>query len=715
MNNQATRASQDLSRMMRAGRSFSGNERNCCFLNMGAAPAAAGRFANISAVSGLDYPDDGRAVALVDWDHDGDLDMWISNRNAPRLRLMRNELPRGNHFLALRLEGNGKTTNRDAIGARVEVESSNPKPENGNPKSIKTLRAGEGFLAQSSKWLHFGLGAADVVDKVIVHWPGGEVEQFTGLDVDRRYRLIQGSGKARDITSLARKTKLVPSAQKVAAPILVARIPLLELLTAPSSPYRDFNGRQHDLPTGKGHLLLVNLWASWCGPCLVELKEFSDRYEEIQAAGIDILALSIDGLGEDASAQLNAANLAADREFPFPVGEASSRLIADYRDLHNLLIPLQQGGQLPLPSSFLIDRQGRLSVIYKGPVSIDELLKDVTHSEGNRLERFARSAPIAGQPIRHAQVERTAAVSAGFYRFLLANQLQQSGRAGEAARQYVDVLEFWPDSFWAHNNLGGALRALGRNDEAIAHFREALRIEPDHAMAHRNLGAALQGQGKTVEAMEHYRQALRIEPDDAKTHNKLATTLQNHGRIAEAIEQYQQVLRIKPDDAQAHTNLGIALNLHGNSKEAIDHFRQALRIDPDDAQAHTSLGIALGVQGDFPAAIRQYTRALDLNPDIPLALNSLARIRATHPDAKLRDGAEAVRLAERCCKLSGYRVATALNTLAAAYAEAGRFDDAIKWQTKAIELAPAARKADLRARLKLYRAGKPYRDRPGDN
>ncbi|MGI9427465.1 MAG: hypothetical protein ACR2NM_02325, partial [Bythopirellula sp.] len=114
-----------LNRMMHGGRSFSGHERNCCFLNMGAAQRTKGRFANISAVSGLDYPDDGRAVAIVDWDQDGDQDMWISNRNAPRLRLMRNDVPRGNHFLALRLEGDGKTTNRDAIGARVEVVTRN--------------------------------------------------------------------------------------------------------------------------------------------------------------------------------------------------------------------------------------------------------------------------------------------------------------------------------------------------------------------------------------------------------------------------------------------------------------------------------------------------------------------------------------------------------------------------------------------------------------
>jgi len=182
------RSYNQLGTMLREGRSFSGNERNCCFLNMGAAPAAEGRFANISAVSGLDYPDDGRAVALVDWDQDGRLDMWISNRNAPRLRLMHNEVPSSNHFLALRLEGNGKTTSRDAIGARVEVvlggarvqspeskasESNESGPRHapiasGHPPLIKTLRAGEGFLAQSSKWLHFGLGAAGVVEREAV-------------------------------------------------------------------------------------------------------------------------------------------------------------------------------------------------------------------------------------------------------------------------------------------------------------------------------------------------------------------------------------------------------------------------------------------------------------------------------------------------------------------------------------------------------------------
>ena len=139
--------------MIFQGRSFSGRERNCCFLNTLANPAARGRFANISATSGLDFADDGRAVAVVDWDHDGDLDLWISNRNAPRLRLLRNDAQSGNHFLAVRLVGNGETTSRDAIGARLELTL-----DGADTRLIKTLRAGEGFLAQSSKWIHFGLG-----------------------------------------------------------------------------------------------------------------------------------------------------------------------------------------------------------------------------------------------------------------------------------------------------------------------------------------------------------------------------------------------------------------------------------------------------------------------------------------------------------------------------------------------------------------------------
>ena len=120
-----------LGAMMSRGRSFSGRERNCCFLNTGG-----GRFADVSAATGLDFIDDARAVAIVDWDHDGDLDMWITNRTGPRVRFVRNDTQTKNHFIALRLEG--RSSNRDAIGARVELYFGGERPQ----KLIKTLHAG---------------------------------------------------------------------------------------------------------------------------------------------------------------------------------------------------------------------------------------------------------------------------------------------------------------------------------------------------------------------------------------------------------------------------------------------------------------------------------------------------------------------------------------------------------------------------------------------
>ena len=203
-----------LQALVRDGGSWSGHERNCCFLNVRRGP-----FANVSSVSGLDFPDDARGLATVDWDHDGDLDLWVTNRNAPRVRFLRNENANGNHFLAVRLQGNGATTNRDAIGARVEVHlagGARRSPQGSPPDSppltlAKTLRAGEGFLSQSSKWLRFGLGDAPGIERVVVRWPGGKAESFSDFEVDHHYRVVQGSGTARRWVPRPQNGQLRPS------------------------------------------------------------------------------------------------------------------------------------------------------------------------------------------------------------------------------------------------------------------------------------------------------------------------------------------------------------------------------------------------------------------------------------------------------------------------------------------------------------------------
>ncbi len=161
-----------------------------------------GSFGNVSAVSGLDLPDDGRAVARVDWDGDGDLDLWIANRNGPQLRFLQNEAGQLGHFIQFELVG--EVCNRDAIGARIELfESADASPQ------LQTVRAGDGFLAQSTKLIHFGLGrreapeAVRAIKKVVVRWPNGQAESFGEIEIDNRYRIHQGQGTAQRVPAVA--------------------------------------------------------------------------------------------------------------------------------------------------------------------------------------------------------------------------------------------------------------------------------------------------------------------------------------------------------------------------------------------------------------------------------------------------------------------------------------------------------------------------------
>ena len=184
----------DLSRMMKRGRSWSGRERHCVYLNLGnKREGGVSRFANLSVVSGIDFPEDGRALCLTDWDHDGDLDLWYRDRTAPRLRLMLNQHAgtRKGDFVSVLLQGG--ECNRNAIGAVVELIDA---PGSGKLRSVRSVRAGDLFLSQSSRWLHFGLGENGEAAKARVIWPGGREELFQGLKAGGSFLLKEGSGSA---------------------------------------------------------------------------------------------------------------------------------------------------------------------------------------------------------------------------------------------------------------------------------------------------------------------------------------------------------------------------------------------------------------------------------------------------------------------------------------------------------------------------------------
>ncbi len=713
--------------LLRGGKSLSGRERNVCFLNTGGS-----RFAWISTASGLDYIDDGRAVAATDWDLDGDVDLWFANRTGPRIRYADNRTGSGNGFLLLRLEG--RKSNRDAIGARVEVTAAG-----GGPALIKTLRAGDAFISQSSKWLHFGLGGAGGIDRVVVRWPAGPAEEFGGLEVNGRYTLVEGSGRAAAWSRPRPAKTLIASEQKVPESTDRAGILLLAPVPAPTLSHARLDGTPatpaEREPKGP---MLVNLWASWCSPCAAELSEFVKRREELEGAGLRILALSVDGLGKDpATGPEDVRRFLEKIGYPFDAGLAEPPLLDHMQAVFDTLVPNRRS--LPVPTSFLINATGDIAAIYKGPVSVDQLLSDVSNLRATWDRRLALAVPFEGiwhSPPRPPFFEYLGPIGsryleAGYpdeaiahYRkmlrhkpddrsvnIVLADLLAGRGRSTEAADHYRAVIALDPADAEAHRGLGMVLASQGDQRGAIAEYREALRILPDDAATHSNLALALAHEGSEEEAIVHLDKALELDPGNILARINLGLALMRGGDMDGAVENLSRAVALQPDHAEAHYHLGLALARAGRGEGAVEQLSEAVRLKPDLSRAHYQLGIVLTALDSGKEAVEHYERALAIEPELLAAARNLAWLLATHGDPAVRDGEEAVRLARQVCEATRFEQPLELDVLAAAYAEAKRFGEAVETARKAIDLARAGGQSQLVDRLSqhllLYESGRP--------
>jgi tetratricopeptide (TPR) repeat protein len=496
---------------------------------------------------------------------------------------MRNDAPRDNHFLALRLRGNGSTSNLDAIGARIEVhyDAADERPQ------IRTLRAGEGFLAQSSKWLHFGLGSTSKIDKVIVQWPGGDAETYDGLAVDSHYELLQGAGVATLWEPPSPGIDLDASVSNAEPASDVARIPLAYRLPMVAVPYSGPTGSREILRFDSGRPLLVSLWASWCRPCLEELNEFAARHDEFTAAGIDVLLLSVDGLNDDGSSPAAAQELLERLQIPFPTGHATTSLVSTFQSMHDRQIPMRLA--LPLPTSFLVDRQGYLAVIYKGPLDVDVLLSDAKRELPSRQDRFVEAAPLRGSTIADPKIDDIRRRVETLIRFRLAMDVERVGQLAEAERHYRDVLTLEPDYAEAHNNYGNVLARLNHLLEAEIHLRRAIELLPDFDLAHHNLGNVLLRQQRIPEAIQHYEHSVRLAPSQAGYRYSLGNALMSQRDYRSAVAYFRQAIELDGRFADAHNNLGFALERLGNLAEAAECYRRALELNPRHQQAAANI------------------------------------------------------------------------------------------------------------------------------
>jgi len=268
-------------------------------------------------------------------------------------------------------------------------------------------------------------------------------------------------------------------------------------------------------------------------------------------------------------------------------------------------------------------------------------------------------------------------------------------------------------NYVALHNLGALFLNQGKLDQAGEQFQASLKIAPDNPEALNNLANVLAMQGAGQAAIAQYQKALQIQPLYADAHYNLGNVLRKQGKLDEAVAQYRAALEIAPDHADARNNLGIALAMKGADQAAIAQYQKALEIQPRHAEARFNLGNVLLQQGKVDEAIAQYRQALEIKPDDLGALNNLAWLLATAPAPSLRNGAEAVALATKAGQLSGGANPAVLRTLAAAYAEAGRFDQATATARKALAEAQAQSNDSLagalREQIQLYEAGLPMR------
>jgi len=249
--------------------------------------------------------------------------------------------------------------------------------------------------------------------------------------------------------------------------------------------------------------------------------------------------------------------------------------------------------------------------------------------------------------------------------------------------------------------------------EDLAAYTALVGRDPSNPLRHDAVGQLYLDDGRFDEAIAELRESLRLNDQSAPTHYNLGFALSARGRRDEAIAELEHALRIDPDYAVAHNNLGALLQVGGRLDEAQAHFERAVALGPDNVEAQANLAQLLSNRGRFADAARHFDAVVALRGDHVQALAGLAWIRATASDATLRDPAAAVRLAERAGQLTSQGDLVVLDALAAAYAAAGRYDEAVRTARAGLDVATRSGRTEIaaqfRQRIERYAAGQSLR------
>jgi len=261
-------------------------------------------------------------------------------------------------------------------------------------------------------------------------------------------------------------------------------------------------------------------------------------------------------------------------------------------------------------------------------------------------------------------------------------------------------------------NRGNAYSASGDLDRALQDYNEAIRLDPQNAGAYVNRALALARKGEVEAAMTDYAKAIALNPRQWQAYFNRATELRDRGQLRESVDDLNKVVELNPDFVGGYMNRADIYVRQGEFDKAVADYNTALLREPNLADVYSARANIFMQKRDYPQAVRDLQAAVHMKTKRPeRVLNSFAWLRATCPEAEIRNGKEAVELALKACELSEWKDWGIIDTLAAAYAEQGDFDQAIKYQKQVLETGKSSKDYDkIKHHLALYEQHTPYRE-----
>lgn len=287
----------------------------------------------------------------------------------------------------------------------------------------------------------------------------------------------------------------------------------------------------------------------------------------------------------------------------------------------------------------------------------------------------------------------------------------ERGELDTALSDYEERVRLEPNKV-AYNNRGNAWNAKREFDKALADYNQALLLDPNSAGTYGNRGNAWYRLKEYEKAIADYDEAIRLDPARSIIYRNRGNAWYRRKEFDKALADFDKAVRLDTNDAAAYVCRGNAWSAKKQYDTAIADFDHAIHLGAKSGSVYGDRGNAWYAKKEFDKALADYRQAIQLDPKLAYPYNNIAWLNATATDEKYRDGKQAVELATKACELCSWTNSYRIGTLAAAYAETGDFDNAIKFQTKAIELNPAdtAFVKGAQARTLLYLDRKPYRE-----